>query len=55
MKTCTQCKVEKSLADFYTRSATGKVCSNCNSGIGFLQDNSTIIKEALKYVERTRK
>lgn len=141
MKTCTQCKVEKPLTAFYTRSDTGKVrsnckdcvaikskakwendsdfrtkgkarsrkhqlyrdynlteetyrelldkqggkcsicsillegtslravvdhchikghvcgilCQNCNSGIGFLQDNATIIKEALKYVERTRK
>lgn len=35
--------------------STGKIrgllCNNCNSGIGFLKDNTTILKAAIKYLE----
>lgn len=40
--------------DHATGAIRGFLCSNCNSGLGFMRDNSEIIAKALKYLGRGR-
>jgi len=32
----------------------GLLCTNCNVGLGLLQDNAEVIKNALKYLRKTQ-
>lgn len=40
--------------DHVTGQVRGLLCSSCNLGIGLLQDDPTILRAALRYVERNR-
>jgi len=37
-----------------TNKVRGYLCGSCNRGIGLLKDSSTILKQAIKYLERIK-
>jgi nitrate/TMAO reductase-like tetraheme cytochrome c subunit len=38
--------------DHTTGKVRGLLCNDCNSGIGFLKENITILSNAIKYIEK---
>ncbi len=40
--------------DHKTGTARGLLCQNCNTGIGFLQDDTDVLRSAIEYLERER-
>jgi DNA-directed RNA polymerase subunit RPC12/RpoP len=40
--------------DHTTKKVRGLLCSKCNSGLGLLQDDSRILQNAIRYLEKFR-